>query len=161
MRQVPQYKLDPKIQKVWRISGLIKLVFALAILLPLSFLIAHLSSIPLWMLLLVVCAIAILIFIIEIVLYPRIAFDRWRYEVNENEIDIMHGFIWIKRTVIPLVRVQNVETSQGPILRAYTLSEVVISTAGGSSKIPGLTPEDADKLRDRVAVLARIAQEDV
>ena len=66
-----------------------------------------------------------------------------------------------KRVIVPLVRVQHVQTKQGPILRANGLATVTISTAGESFEIPGLAEADAAALRDRVAELARLAKEDV
>jgi len=47
------------------------------------------------------------------------------------------------------------------VLKANGLASVKVSTAGGSFEIPGLGAAEAESLRDRVAVLARIAQEDV
>ena len=64
-------------------------------------------------------------------------------------------------SVIPMVRVQHVETTQGPILKANGLASVTITTAGSKFEIPGLASAEAETLRDQVAVLARIAQEDV
>ena len=63
--------------------------------------------------------------------------------------------------LVPLVRVQHVQTKQGPILRAHGLATVTISTAGESFEIPGLAEDAANELRDRVAELARLAKEDV
>lgn len=60
-----------------------------------------------------------------------------------------------------MVRVQHVETKQGPVLKANGLASVTVTTAGSSFEIPGLATDEAEALRDQVAVLARIAQEDV
>jgi membrane protein YdbS with pleckstrin-like domain len=46
-------------------------------------------------------------------------------------------------------------------MRAFGLASVTVFTAGGRVEIPGLTPEDADAMRDRIAALAKIAKEDV
>ncbi|MFR1640197.1 MAG: PH domain-containing protein [Eggerthellaceae bacterium] len=63
--------------------------------------------------------------------------------------------------VIPFIRVQNTDTRQGPILRAFGLSSVTVATAAGEHEIPGLALDVAEQLRDRAAELARLAQEDV
>jgi membrane protein YdbS with pleckstrin-like domain len=73
----------------------------------------------------------------------------------------MKGLLFITRTIVPMIRVQYTDTSQGPVLRAFGLSSVTIYTAGGAVDIPGLTPEDADALRDRIATLAKAAKEDI
>ena len=96
-----------------------------------------------------------------IVLFPKIRWLRWRYEVRESEIELQHGLFIVKRTLIPMVRVQHVDTSQGPILRKYNLAGITISTAATNHTIPALVMEEADELRSRISVLARVAEDDV
>jgi len=67
----------------------------------------------------------------------------------------------VKRTLIPMVRVQHVDTAQGPILKKYDLSNISISTAATTHIIPMLITEDADRLRSRISELARVAEDDV
>ncbi|MEG2459398.1 MAG: PH domain-containing protein, partial [Raoultibacter sp.] len=88
-------------------------------------------------------------------------FARWRYELTQDYLDIARGIVWRKRIIIPFIRVQNTDTRQGPILRAFALASVTVSTAAGEHAIPGLEAEVAESLRDRAAELARMAQEDV
>ena len=92
---------------------------------------------------------------------PGVRYRLWRYEVTNTDVLLRFGLLVVKRVVVPLVRVQHVETRQGPVLKASGLASVVVATAGDSFEIPGLSGPEADALRDRVAVLARIAQEDV
>ena len=96
-----------------------------------------------------------------VVLLPPIRYARWRYELTPDYLDIARGIFWRKRFVIPFIRVQNTDTRQGPILRAFGLSSVTVATAAGEHEIPGLGIEEADVLRDRAAELARLAREDV
>jgi membrane protein YdbS with pleckstrin-like domain len=95
------------------------------------------------------------------VILPPIRWARWRYAVLEDEIDIYRGIVVRKRIIVPLVRVQYTDTAQGPILRAFGLASVNVSTAAGDQSIPGLLIADADALRDRVAALAKQVHEDV
>ena len=99
--------------------------------------------------------------LVSFVIEPPIRYARWRYEVTNTDVVLKHGIVVVKTVVVPLVRVQHVETKQGPILKSCGLSSVTISTAGDSFEIPGLGSSEAERLRDQVAVLARIAQEDV
>ena len=99
--------------------------------------------------------------VVWLVVLPPIRFMRWRYELSDDYLDIARGIIWRKRFVIPFIRVQNTDTRQGPILRAFGLSSVTVATAAGEHEIPGLGIEEADVLRDRAAELARLAREDV
>ncbi|MDR6226629.1 PH domain-containing protein [Desmospora profundinema] len=94
-------------------------------------------------------------------IYPLLRWRYYRYEVNEKEIDIQSGYFFIRRTIIPMVRVQHVNTTQGPLLRRHGLSELEINTAGGASfTIPALLTEEADQLRDRIGSLVRVARDE-
>lgn len=161
MRALPQKKLDVRIISVWKLSALISVAVSIVVYVIIGGILATLTSIPVWAIVAVAAALVIIHFVTEFVVLPKVRYARWRYEVTTTEIDIMSGIFFKSRIIVPLVRVQYVDTSQGPILRYKGLASVEITTAGGSVSIPGLAVEEADMLRDRVAVLARIAQEDV
>lgn len=59
-----------------------------------------------------------------------------------------------------MVRVQHVDTDQGPILRRYKMAAVSITTAATTHKIPTLFIEDADSLRDQIAALASVQEDE-
>jgi uncharacterized protein len=96
---------------------------------------------------LIVCVIAV----------PELRWRNWRWDVAPEAIDIRHGTVVVLRTLIPMLRVQHVETSQDVLERALDLASVRVHTAAGSHKIPLLRRRDADELRDRIADLARTA----
>jgi len=96
-----------------------------------------------------------------IFLLPTLRWKRWRYEVREQEIELQYGVFIIKKTLIPMIRVQHVDTQQGPLLRKYRLSTVTVSTAATVHEIPALDMEEAENLRTSISRLARVADEDV
>jgi len=162
MRALPQNQLNPKIKRVWRLNDGIWLTLTF-IVLAVGFVIGFAASGEFWSLVVFLSLLALYIIgmVVFMVVIPPIRFIRWRYELSSDFLDIARGIIWKKRFIIPFVRVQNTDTQQGPILRAFGLSSVTISTAAGNHSIPGLDSETAEQLRDRAAELARIAQEDV
>lgn len=163
MRELPSNQLNPKIKSVWRLNSAIWIIITcLCCCIPFA-LVADIAPEETWALGLLAAEIVIfaLLFVIFVLVLPPIRYARWRYELNEDFIDIALGIIWRKRYVIPFIRVQNTDTQQGPILRMFGLSSVTVSTAAGSHSIPGLDNESAEQLRDRAAELARIAREDV
>lgn len=105
--------------------------------------------------------IAILYSILFIIIIPNIRWKRWRYEVREQEIELQHGVFIIKRTLIPMVRVQHVDTIQGPLLRKYRLATIRISTAATVHHIPAIDMIEADRLRHSISALARVDEDDV
>ncbi|MCI9129776.1 MAG: PH domain-containing protein [Eggerthellaceae bacterium] len=162
MRDFPTQALNPKIKSVWRLSDLVWILivfFACAI----PFALIATDDDSSWAL--GVLVIEVILFVILLVLFlvilPPIRYARFRYEVSDDFLEIAQGIIWRKRYMVPFIRVQNTDTRQGPILRAFGLASVTISTAAGSLAIPGLDAAEADTLRDRAAELARLAREDV
>ncbi len=150
----PSKSLDRRMMRVWRIHEAVGLVVVAAI--AAAVLVFYR---PLW--LVVVCAAVVALQLVSFAVLPQVQYRRWRYEVTTTDVIVRSGLVVVKTTVIPMVRVQHVETKQGPVLKANGLASVTIATAGDSFEIPGLGTGEAEALRDQVAVLARIAQEDV
>ncbi|MDR1087697.1 MAG: PH domain-containing protein [Coriobacteriales bacterium] len=162
MTELPAHQLNPKITWVWRISDAltITLVFFLC---AIPFFCVYAFEGEQWALLVSAVCVAcyLLALIIFLAVVPPIRFRRWRYELTSDYLDIARGILWRKRFIIPFIRVQNTDTRQGPVLRAFNLASVTVSTAAGRHEIPGLDTAVAEQLRNRAAELARIAQEDV
>ena len=89
------------------------------------------------------------------IVVPELRWRRWRWEVREHEIDLQRGILVVRRTLIPMARVQHVETERGLIGQALGLATVEIHTAAGSHEIPLLRDYDAGMMRARIAELAR------
>ncbi|PFG03950.1 PH domain-containing protein [Bacillus sp. es.034] len=155
----PQKRISPMALRVWKIYGVLEsLVVASlavgAIVLTFIFDWSH------WV---TVISIGVFIFFtyLFVFLLPTIKWKRWRYEVREQEIELQRGILIVKRTLVPMVRVQHVDTVQGPILKRYGLSTITISTAANVHEIPALDMEEADELRNSISQLARVAEDDV
>lgn len=162
MKELPANQLNPKIKSVWRISDAVWLtVVFLCCFVP--FAIAAVADASPWIF--VVLAAIAAVYVVSLglclIVLPPIRFMRWRYELSDDYLDIAKGIVWRKRYIIPFIRVQNTDTRQGPILRAFGLASVTVATAAGEHEIPGLDADTAEQLRDKAAELARLAQEDV
>ena len=92
-------------------------------------------------------------------LVPSLRWRRWRWEVRPEALDLRHGTFTIRRTLVPMLRVQHVDTTRGVVEQALDLATVVVHTAAGSHEIPLLRVADAAEVRDRIADLARTADE--
>lgn len=164
MRDMPTNQLNPRIKKVWRINDSIWIIICfLACFVPFALVAAIEPAEAGWAgaVALIVAVVFAALFVLLVVVLPPIRYARWRYELTDDYLDIARGIFWRKRFIIPFIRVQNTDTRQGPILRAFGLSSVTVATAAGEHEIPGLGNEEADVLRDRAAELARLAREDV
>ena len=159
MRKEPVNRISKKGLRVWRLYGIMQTIFVLLLAIGAGVL-AYIFE-GKWWIYAVAVAVVIIYAYLFIYLFPKIKWLRWRYEVRESEIELQHGLFIVKRTLIPMVRVQHVDTSQGPILRKYNLAGITVSTAATNHVIPALVTEEADELRSRISVLARVAEDDV
>lgn len=158
MRDLPDKSLAPKALTVWKISAGMESIFLFLI--PLAYWgTMQVWNLPAWILYSLI-GLAVFIAILDIFIIQTMKWNRWRYKVYENEVELMRGVFIVERVIIPMIRVQHVDTRQGPILRYYKLSSVTISTAATIHEIPGLQVEKADELRDQIAQLAREADPD-
>lgn len=85
--------------------------------------------------------------------YPSLAFDRWGYSIDDNEVIISRGVFVHRVTAVPLGRIQHVDTRQGLIEQWMGLARLQLFTAsgiGGDGVIPGLELEEAEAMRDRL-----------
>ncbi len=79
----------------------------------------------------------------------------WRYAERADDLLISRGVLWREETVVPYGRMQLVEVTSGPLERRFGLSSVQLHTAAAATdaRIPGLLPEEAARLRDRLTEL--------
>jgi uncharacterized protein len=139
----PGGRLSPRARLVWRaerigVSGVLALL-------------AVPASMALGPAVWIVPALALVVALIE----PGLRWRRWHWDVRESEIDTEHGILVVRRTLIPMPRVQHVETTRNVLEQAMRLATVRIHTAAGGHTIPLLDERDAERLRDRIAGLAR------
>lgn len=159
MRDAPKQRISERALKVWKLSALIQSIIFLAAAGGLAYAV-YAFDFPIWI---TIAAFGLwLVFsIVFIFITPKIQHRTWRYEVHENEIDIQSGLFIVTRVIVPMVRVQHVNTKQGPLLRKHDLATVTVSTAATVHEIPALDVAEADQLRDFISKLARVTEDDV
>lgn len=94
----------------------------------------------------------------SIVFGPILLQRHWRYDVNEDYVQLKHGAMIEKHVTIPMTKVQSVKLKQGPIQRKYGLCSIEIGTMGTTHTIPGVSEKEAKPLRDKIAYFARIKE---
>jgi uncharacterized protein len=152
LKDEPSERLDPRAITLWRITGFLNL---LPLLVGAGFggwALARFGGASLFVGILPVLAILVL-GVVVVGVAPRLRWMRWRYEIRPDEIDLQRGILWVGRTLVPLARIQHVDTRQGPLQRRFGLSTVVFYTAAGANSIPELSVPVAAGVRDRIAVL--------
>ncbi|WP_329003860.1 PH domain-containing protein [Kribbella sp. NBC_00709] len=81
----------------------------------------------------------------------------WKYAEREDELMVSHGIMFRELVVVPYGRMQFVDVTAGPLERAYGMATVELHTAtpATDAKIPGLHPDEAGRLRDRLSALGQ------
>ena len=93
-----------------------------------------------------------------VLVLPRALHARWRWELHEEELDLLRGVWTVTRTIVPLTRIQHVAVQRTGWTGLFGLVVVRVHTAAGGTTIPGLEPAQADDVRDRI--LARLRTPD-
>ncbi|WP_062512773.1 PH domain-containing protein [Halobacillus sp. KGW1] len=159
MEQQLRRVISEKALFIWRIHGGIQAFLLFLICIALSTAV-YFWQWPVW-LVFTGAGTLLLHVVLMIWLIPVWRWRRWKYHVSEKDIDIQHGIFIVTRTLIPMVRVQHVDTEQGPLLRKFGVSTIRISTAATVHKIPALDQKEAERLRLSISALARVAEDDV
>jgi len=104
---------------------------------------------------LAVAAVAVLFPLV--VLYVQALYRSWGYEFQDDALELRRGVFTKVDTAVPYVRVQHVDTQRRPLDRLLGLGSVVVYTAGSRGadvRIPGLEPDRAEAVRNRLRDLA-------
>jgi uncharacterized protein len=79
----------------------------------------------------------------------------WRYAESADDLLVTRGVLYKQLVVVPYGRMQLVDVNAGPLDRRFGIAKVQLHTAAATSdaSIPGLLPEEAARLRDRLTEL--------
>ena len=150
---VPQERLSPAVRSLWRLRLLRTAGVALAIGMVLRGPLDGGLEQAAWLVPLVAGAVAVAV-------VPGLRYRRWRFDVEAEQIDLRHGGLSVRRTLVPMRRVQHVDTDATPLAQLLGLATVTVHTAGGAVAIPGLEATRAWAVQQRIAELARLAADD-
>jgi uncharacterized protein len=87
--------------------------------------------------------------------FVRNRFRAWGYLERDEDLEVRRGVMVQRLSVVPYGRMQFVEITSGPVERIFGLATIRLHTAAAASdaRIPGLHPDEAARLRDRLAAL--------
>lgn len=142
-------RLSPRYRSLLRLTTLVVPPLLLSI--PA---IAILILTDLWWLAAFFWGLAALIVVVRLVLIER-NLRAWGYVEREDDLYITRGVLFRTLVAVPYGRMQLVEVTSGPLERAFGLATVTLRTASPETgaTIPGLEPEEAARLRDRLTEL--------
>lgn len=83
-----------------------------------------------------------------LIVSPKVRYERYRYSITEDSIDVREGFIFIERSIVPIERLHKIAIEKGPIDRMFNLAKVIVTTAGGDVTIRFLEDEKSEFIAD-------------
>ncbi len=100
------------------------------------------------------------IFFILCFVWAKLSYKFYKYELADIGFRKESGVIYKRYVTIPYDRIQNVDIYRGITARILGLSDLHIQTAGvgvaiGEGRLPGLSIEVAEQLRDELIQRAR------
>jgi membrane protein YdbS with pleckstrin-like domain len=78
------------------------------------------------------------------------------YMLRDDDIVFRKGILWQRMIAVPYGRMQLVDITQGPLDRAFGVSQLKMVTAAATTgvQIPGLTQAASEALRDTLIEVA-------
>jgi uncharacterized protein len=158
----PTEKISTNAVKVWRISNTLGHLLALIIIAIL----VVCSNMFRWfewinIVLYIIVGLAILSALFSIVIEPIYLQRTWRYQIDQQFVQLKHGKWQVKHTLIPMEKVEYVRSEQGPIMRMFNLYKIEIGTTTSNHVIPGIPSELAKLLKAQIATYAKIQDSDL
>lgn len=142
-------KLEPTVQKLWRLEGLIWTgILAVTVTIIDYFVNRSRSDYPLPPGL--VGGLFGVVLIIWIQYLVGRSFDMYRYRLDEGELGVAKGVFWRSRRYISRARIQHVDVTAGPIAQALNLVSLSVFVGGqamAAVSIPGLSVQEGERLR--------------
>lgn len=73
--------------------------------------------------------------VVQLVVMPSLRYRVHRWEVTPTAIYTRAGWLSRSQRIAPLSRVQTVDSAQGPLMRAFNLSSITVTTASAAGPI--------------------------
>ena len=86
--------------------------------------------------------------LIVVLVSPYFRYHRYRYSINEECIDIIEGYLFVKRNIVPIERIHKIQTKKGPIDQLFRVAKVIVTTGGGDVILSFLEDERAEQIAD-------------
>jgi membrane protein YdbS with pleckstrin-like domain len=160
--RVPRYRVHPTARWLWAVQGL-AVVVALGVASSVAWWAVPddggaaraVADVLPWLLV----PIAVLLVVVQ---------PLWRYRVHRWEVtdEVVYTQVgWLTRTwrIVPIARIQTVDTTRGPVQQLLGLATIIVRTAShaGSTDIEHLDATTADAVAHDLALRANAVRDDV
>jgi membrane protein YdbS with pleckstrin-like domain len=94
-----------------------------------------------------------LVALLAVIFIPHRRWGRLGYALHPKMLQVVRGWLFHMDTIVPLVRVQHIDVTRGPLDKVFGTATLVVHTAGTHNSIvtlPGLSPGKASGIRDEI-----------
>ena len=146
------HRLDPRVALVWGVTAAAAPVVAALVATGVFVSIEAGSS---WIVLALVAGAVLAVVAFA---WARAAWARYSWAAGGTALDLRHGVVVRRESLVPYHRIQQIDVVRDPLERVLGLSTLVLRTASASTdgKIPGLPQQVADTLRDGLLTRAGV-----
>jgi membrane protein YdbS with pleckstrin-like domain len=140
-------RVSPKLATAYRVSLAAGALLAVAVVIGLSFV----PDLPRWVVVVLLVVVAVVTVWAWWLVGRRVR--SWGYAERSHDLLVTSGLLFRRLVVVPYGRMQLVDLKAGPVHRALGITTVQLHTAAATTdaSIPGLAPDIAAALRDRLA----------
>lgn len=160
--RAPAYQVSPRAIWLWTLEGALSSVFLIAAGVLASVLISDDAPRLLGWLAAVAPYLAGLYAVVAILVRPRFRFRVHRWEVTDEAVHTLTGWLEQIWTIIPIARIQTVDINRGAIQRMFGLASVAVLTASskGTVHIVHLDAELAGRVAADLAARAALIRDE-
>mgnify|MGYP001861186924 FL=1 len=90
----------------------------------------------------------VILILVDVLVSPYFRYHRYRYSINKECIDIIEGYLFVKRNIVPIERIHKIQTKKGPIDQLFRVAKVIVTTGGGDVTLSFLEDERAEQIAD-------------
>ena len=101
----------------------------------------------------VISTVVPLLALLAVIFIPHRRWGRMGYALHPKMLQVVRGWLFHTDTIVPLVRVQHIDVTRGPLDKAFGTATLVVHTAGTHNSmvtLPGLAPDKAAAIRDEI-----------
>lgn len=94
------------------------------------------------------------------VVSASLSYHFWSWSAHDDAIELSHGVVMRKLSVVPYHRIQQIDIARGPVERILGIATLVLRSAAATTdaKLPGIALDHSEQLRH--ALLSRAGVDD-
>ncbi len=145
--RAPAHRVSPRARSWWALRSAVGTVVLLVPQVVAAFVLPEVADV-----LLVTGVVTLVVGVVHLLVVPRVRYRLHRWEVTDDAVHTLSGWLRLEWRIAPISRIQTVDTDRGPLQRLFGLSSVTVTTASssGALAIDGLDAGAAVDLADRL-----------